>query len=224
MRTWLEIVGIWFGLPLLGLALVRWDAQWSIAVIPTLWLGAIVGWLWLRQRHGWNWRRAWRWRIRARERRRVLLRFVLVAALLAAALAIIAPKQLLLLPREDPLQWVLILCFYTWISVLPQSVLWREVWFRRYQKALGSRWLAVWLGAAAFAWGHIVFDNLLIVGLTLMGGVMFNWTWLRTRSLCWTMIEHALYGLWLFTIGYSPWILAGSLKALDAVRQAVGLS
>jgi membrane protease YdiL (CAAX protease family) len=40
-----------------------------------------------------------------------------------------------------------------------------------------------------------------VLCITIIGGVIFAITFLRTRSLLLTSIEHALYGSWLFTAG-----------------------
>ena len=51
--------------------------------------------------------------------------------------------------------------------------------------------------------------NELAVVLTLVGGWLFARTYLRTRSLLATAVEHAAYGCLLFTVGLGRWFVTG---------------
>ncbi|HET6984641.1 MAG TPA: hypothetical protein VFI53_21025 [Myxococcaceae bacterium] len=51
--------------------------------------------------------------------------------------------------------------------------------------------------------------NGLALALTLLGGWMFSRTYLRTRSLVATAVEHAAYGCLLFTVGLGRWFVTG---------------
>ena len=46
-----------------------------------------------------------------------------------------------------------------------------------------------------------MFQNILVLFTTLIGGIFFTLTYNRSKSLLLTSIEHAIYGNWLFTIG-----------------------
>ena len=41
----------------------------------------------------------------------------------------------------------------------------------------------------------------LSVLLTVIGGLLFGWTWLRTHSIWLVSLEHALFGCFAFTVG-----------------------
>jgi membrane protease YdiL (CAAX protease family) len=49
--------------------------------------------------------------------------------------------------------------------------------------------------------GHIIFHNWLAVVLTFIGGILFTKRYIDTKSLVASIIEHSLYGVWLFTCG-----------------------
>lgn len=52
-----------------------------------------------------------------------------------------------------------------------------------------------------FPIAHLFFNNLMVLLVTLIGGILFTLTYHKTKSVLFTSIEHALYGNWLFTIG-----------------------
>jgi membrane protease YdiL (CAAX protease family) len=43
--------------------------------------------------------------------------------------------------------------------------------------------------------------NSLVMLLTFLGGILFAITFHKTRSTLLVSIEHAIYGIWLFTVG-----------------------
>ena len=46
-----------------------------------------------------------------------------------------------------------------------------------------------------------VFKNSLVLALTFLGGLLFAFTFYKTKSTLMVSIEHAIYGCWLFTVG-----------------------
>lgn len=51
--------------------------------------------------------------------------------------------------------------------------------------------------------------------LTLAGGLLFAGTYARTPSFGISTAEHALYGDWLFTIGYGPFLYHGTIATMQ---------
>jgi membrane protease YdiL (CAAX protease family) len=47
----------------------------------------------------------------------------------------------------------------------------------------------------------VIFENWIAPVLTLIGGLLFAWTYARTRSQVVASFQHALFGCFLFTIG-----------------------
>ena len=70
----------------------------------------------------------------------------------------------------------------------------------RYSHLL-SPGLFLALNAILFSLAHTIFMNGLVFALTLAGGFLFANTYRKTQSLMVTSIEHAVYGLWLYTVG-----------------------
>ncbi len=59
----------------------------------------------------------------------------------------------------------------------------------------------MFINAIVFSLGHIFFKNTLVMILTFVGGLLFAFTFQKTRSTLLVTVEHAIYGSWLFTVG-----------------------
>jgi len=66
---------------------------------------------------------------------------------------------------------------------------------------MGDERLFFILNAALFSFSHIIFRNWLAIVLTFAGGLMFAWTYRKSKSLMVVFIEHMLYGNFIFTVG-----------------------
>lgn len=140
-------------------------------------------------------------RITRHEGYRVLTFFAVAALGLAAYTAWFWPERLLDLPRERPGLWATIMIGYPLLSVIPQELIYRVYFFHRYARAFGSPRTLLLLSALAFGYVHVLYGAWISVLLTLVGGILFGITYLRTRSVWLVSVEHALYGCFLFTVG-----------------------
>lgn len=131
----------------------------------------------------------------------ILLLFALFAVASTVAVAVLAPDRLFSVVRTDPALWLLMLVVYCCFSVYPQTIVFRSFFMERYGRLFPNERALVLASAAAFAWAHTIIAHPLVYALTFCGGVLFGRTWLRSRSVLAVSIEHALYGLWLFTVG-----------------------
>ena len=129
--------------------------------------------------------------------------------LLAALTAVLRPGELLRVPLERPLLWAAILVLYPVLSVYPQGIVYRAFLFHRYRELFPGRWPMILASAVAFSFVHVVFDNALAPALTLGGGVLFAWTYERTRSLLVAAIQHAAFGCLVFTLGLGEFFYKG---------------
>jgi membrane protease YdiL (CAAX protease family) len=117
----------------------------------------------------------------------------------------------LFLPREAPIILLIIAIGYPWVSCYPQEITHRAFFFHRYRAVLPGRWSMIVVNAVAFSWLHAPFWNLTALALTLPAGVLFAWTYDRTRSTLAVTIEHAIYGWWVFFTGLGWFVYAGSI-------------
>ncbi|MEM6507814.1 MAG: CPBP family intramembrane glutamic endopeptidase [Planctomycetota bacterium] len=139
--------------------------------------------------------------------------FGLVAGRELPGLTLEVPTGLFSLFYREGLPWflpLLITLFYPWVSVYPQNVIYRAFFCHRYRPILGGGWGLILVSAAAFAFGHIMFNNWIVLLLTFIGGIIFTRTYLKSRSLLLATIEHAMYGLFCFYIGVGVFLLYGA--------------
>lgn len=152
----------------------------------------------------------------AREWGLVLGRFAVLAALLWALLRWRHPELLWSFPRQAPGFWLVVMVCYPLLSVAAQGVLYRWYFERRYAAAFPGRW-SLLAGAAAFAFAHVLFRNPWALLFTFAGGLLFLPTYRRTGSMLLANAEHALYGDFLFTVGWGRFFYEGTQAMAAAV-------
>lgn len=141
---------------------------------------------------------------------KVIIRFSLAAIVLGCYVIVFEPDLLLSFPRNHNILWAMVMIIYPIYSVLPQGIIHRAFLFHRY-RVLFQGWLMIVASAAAFSYMHIVFKNPLAMLLTLAGGILFAKTYKDTDSLVISLIEHALYGNFVFTIGLGRYLYLGAV-------------
>lgn len=193
-----------------ALPAVLWAFRDRVPILPVLWLAAGAAFLHLRRDGGFASDPSF-----SRDRAlsaggRLAARFALCAAILAGGLHLLAPELWLALPRRSPGLWLAAILLYPLVSVVPQGVIYRALFYHRYAGLFGGGWRSRAVGAVAFAWCHIVFDNYWAVALTLAGGWFFCGTYERTRSRVIANLEHALYGAAIFTLGLGEFFYRGT--------------
>lgn len=208
-KPWLiiELLVLMIGLPALLYAVLPVKY-----LLPIIWSAALYGYSitrytlphtlaewWLRS--GITWRNL----------RPILRRFAFAALLLAGATWALAPEMLFSFVRERPAFWLLIMCLYPLLSVIPQEIIFRAFFFSRYRRLFPSPVLMIAASGIAFGLAHILFHNWVAPLLCLIGGMMFAQTYQRTRSLLLVAIEHALYGDFIFTLGLGRYFYHGSI-------------
>ncbi len=102
---------------------------------------------------------------------------------------------------NKPKLWLIILFIYSVFSVYPQELVYRTFFFKRYESLFKNGHQLIFLNAIVFSLGHIFFKNTLVIILTFLGGLLFAFTFTKTKSTILVSIEHAIYGSWLFTVG-----------------------
>lgn len=102
---------------------------------------------------------------------------------------------------NKPKLWLIILFIYSFFSVYPQELIYRTFYFQRYNVLFKNETIFILINALLFSLAHIFFKNLLVMVLTFIGGLLFAYTYNKTKSTLLVSIEHAIYGCWLFTVG-----------------------
>lgn len=143
----------------------------------------------------------WRLSPIKREAPRIALIFLTTCLIGTAAVLVLIPDRFLAFPRSSPGWWAMVMMLYPIFSALPQEIVFRGFFFHRYRPLFRAPWAMIIAGAIVFGYVHIVMGNALAIGLSAIGGVLFGWTYLRTKSIPAATIEHALYGCFIFTVG-----------------------
>ncbi|MEP0265446.1 CPBP family glutamic-type intramembrane protease [Dokdonia sp.] len=129
------------------------------------------------------------------------IKFVGIAVITSIYVYIMDASALFCVPRNKPDLWVTILFVYTFLSVWPQEVIYRTFFFERYGSFFKNKKLLIFINAIVFCMAHLFLRNTLVTVLTFIGGLLFAYTYSKTKSTTFVSIEHALYGNWLFTVG-----------------------
>ena len=141
------------------------------------------------------------WESGRKELRSILLMFIPAGIIMVILIRIIDADKLFLLARINPLLLLMISIFYPLFSVIPQGLAYRGLFLHRYGHLFPGRVSRILISAAIFSFGHILYKNWMVLLLTFVAGLLFAWRYERSKSLAISIIEHALYGVWLFTCG-----------------------
>lgn len=139
--------------------------------------------------------------------RGILIRFAFAATVLTGVVLLIEPEHFLYLVIDTPYRWALFLLLYPLLSVIPQELIYRVFFFRRYRSLFTNKYLMVHVNALAFGFLHIIYGNFTAVFITYAIGYVFARTYMRTRSFWAVCLEHTLYGLVIFTIGMGRYFI-----------------
>ena len=121
------------------------------------------------------------------------------------------PELLFGFPTRNTGIYIAVMLLYPLFSVYPQELIYRAFFFHRYAVLFRTPTAMIIASALAFGWGHLIFENVLAVALSTAGGVLFAWTYHRSKSLAACWLEHAIYGDWLFTVGLGWYFFTGSV-------------
>ena len=105
---------------------------------------------------------------------------------------------------EKPQTWLLFVGIYSLLSVYPQELIYRTFYFKRYKALFSNTQLFIYVNAIIFSLAHLFFGSLMVQIITLIGGLIFAWTYHKTQSTFLVSIQHAIYGSWLFSVGMGP--------------------
>ena len=141
---------------------------------------------------------------------------VLAALTTAVGLAVVLalrPGALLEPGRSMPLLLVAIVVLYPPLSALPQEILFRPLFFRRYGVLLPRGETArIVLNAAVFSLAHLVYWSWVVTLLTFAGGLAFAHAYHVRRSFPEAVALHAAAGCVLFALGLGAWFYAGNAR------------
>lgn len=212
---WTELLALYWVLPFLVDFTQRWQGR---LLIPGLLLGGVVLFTILWRSTTFDRRSLWNFPAFRRELPRILitggLAFVVMLVIswwLSNQLwAPTFGNELFSTDWSNPLIWM-ILIFYPLLSVYPQEIILRTFFFHRYAPLFGGGRATIVASALTFAWVHVIFvgdksdvQQWVPVFICIPGGLLFGYTYWKTKSTIASAAEHALVGnlMWLSGLGW----------------------
>lgn len=133
--------------------------------------------------------------------RQTIMKLIAIVFVTTVFMLFTIPRDLFVVILNKPKLWGVILFVYSLFSVYPQELIYRTFYFQRYEALFNNKKLFLFINAIIFSLAHLFFRNTLVIGLTFLGGLLFAFTFNKTRSTLLVTVEHAIYGCWLFTVG-----------------------
>lgn len=204
---WGEFIILFVGAPLLITATFG-----VFPLLPIIAAFAGLSLVLLQLTPGWRWRHLLRrpvlgeWRVIA----------IYTALTLATSLAIVfglAPNRFLELPTHRPELWLMIMVLYPIFSAFPQEIIFRSLFFERYGRLFPNAAVAIAVNGAAFALGHLFFNNWVTIAMTGVGGAIMGWAYLRHRAIGLPWVLHSIAGQIIFTVGLGVYFYHGAIGA-----------
>ncbi len=215
LRLWIEFVLLYVALPVAVLGVKQ--AGVCLPVLPVLWVAAYPAVRYLMARCGWGPKELTGLSLSREQALRLVLRLVVATVVLAVGILLVAPGQFLELPRTNLRLWTFVMVFYPLLSVYPQGILYRGLFFSRYARLFNSTRAAGLAGTVVFSLAHIVFANVWAVILTFAGGLLINHTYRKTGSLLASDLEHMVYGQLAFSLGWGFFLNQGTLGMMESM-------
>jgi len=125
-------------------------------------------------------------------------------------IAIGHPEALFALPRARPELMAMIALLYPVLSVLPQEIAYRPLYFRRYGHLLPGGRAGLILNAAIFSLAHAIYWSWIAAAMSFLGGLIFAWAYETQRSFPLAVVLHSVAGVLFFAIGMGVYFYSGN--------------
>ncbi|SMX31781.1 CPBP family intramembrane glutamic endopeptidase [Actibacterium lipolyticum] len=202
---WAEFIGLFIAAPIAMAVLLPAQMMFSVLFLVTA-LGVVL----LHVTEGFHWQELSR-NMKAIDWK-VVTGFTLITLLIAVSVVFkFVPEAFLFLPREQPVLMLMILVFYPILSALPQEVVFRPLFFRRYGPLLPNTSAAILLNAGVFSLAHLMYWSWIVALMTFAGGVIFAWMYEARRSFAMAVLLHSIAGWIIFTVGLGVFFYSGNV-------------
>ena len=130
-----------------------------------------------------------------------------------ALLSLTFPEARWFLLRQNPSLMVMIALLYPLVSALPQEIVFRPLFFRRYEAILTRRAdVAILLNATVFSFAHLMYWSWVVVGMTWVGGLIFAYSYRMRGNFPEAVISHSLAGVVIFALGLGVFFYSGNVS------------
>ncbi|MBU3011430.1 CPBP family intramembrane metalloprotease [Polaribacter vadi] len=130
------------------------------------------------------------------------IRFLIIALLTTLVLYYQNKEQLFNVILNKPDLWLKFSGVYILFSVIPQELIYRTFFVKRYQNLIKNKWLFIFINSVLFSFAHIWFQSFTVLAFSFVGSLLFAHTYLKTKSNWLIILEHSIYGVCLYTVGY----------------------
>ncbi|NRB00183.1 MAG: CPBP family intramembrane metalloprotease [Rhodobacteraceae bacterium] len=205
-RLRLEFAALFLIAPILMAVVLPPDAMF-----PALFAVTGLGLLLLHMTPGFHWRELW---AGAGKTSPGLIALVAIATALAGYLvmSLTAPHALFSLPLRAPQLMLMIALAYPVLSALPQEIVFRPLFFRRYADVLPtSHSVQIGLNAAVFSLAHLMYWSWIVAVFTFAGGLLFAWSYKVRGSFAEAVLAHSVAGVVLFALGMGVYFYSGNV-------------
>lgn len=114
----------------------------------------------------------------------------------------IFPDLFLAYPLENFKGYIITFFLYPIASVLPQEIIYRVYYFHRYQTIVPEKYLLMLSNAIIFGLTHFIYANWVAPIATFLVSWIFIFNYYKSRSFWNVSLEHYIYGLVMFTVGF----------------------
>lgn len=139
-----------------------------------------------------------------------LAALTLVAGMIVMQVA--APERMFATLRDHPERMLAIAVLYPLLSALPQEIVFRALWFRRYRDILPDGHQGMLLNAAFFSLAHLMYWSSVVTVMTFVGGLAFAWAHSVRRSFPMAWVMHSIAGLIVFAVGLGIYFYSGNVE------------
>jgi membrane protease YdiL (CAAX protease family) len=181
------------------------------AMFPALFSVTAVGLVLLHVTEG------FRWRELAAGAGRIDWRFVALFSLATVAVGLgvvwlTVPEAFLFLLRQNPGLMLMIALLYPALSALPQEIVFRPLFFRRYGGLLpGGQGAQILLNAGLFSFAHLMYWSWIVAAMTFSGGLAFAWAYRVRGNFPEAVVLHSLAGVIVFALGLGVYFYSGNV-------------
>lgn len=123
-----------------------------------------------------------------------------------------APGALFALWRFNPELLLMIMLLYPILSALPQEIVFRPLFFRRYGALIPGPRMAILANAAVFSFAHLMFWNWIVMAMTFAGGIAFAWAYAARGNFPMAWLLHAIGGNIVFLLGLGIFFYSGNVE------------
>lgn len=206
---WAECLTLFFLAPLLAYFIRHHLAHRVIPVVLAV-AGLCVLYLWRDK--SFDLKSLWRVEGMVNHARSILLGLLPALPIVALLTYLLLQDKLFYFPLASLRSWLGLLIIYPLLAAYPQEVVFRGFFFSRYRTLFPQPWAMVCASGLSFGLAHCWYGNWVAPVISGLGGLLFGYRYFHSRSLLAVGLEHALWGLALFTVGLGWFFYSGSIN------------